>query len=276
MKIAHEAPVSLFHTVQQNTDFDYALVHLFADHPRYYRAFECAVEAGREVILDNSIFELGEAYNSDEFIKWVDKLQPSAYIVPDVLDDGRKTIESFKAFMQKPGVDKHKSLKIGVVQGKSFAEIVECYRFMSVHADMIAISFDMKIFEHIGIGTTKLDRQSSGRPLLISMLYAAGVWNVNKQHHLLGCSKVKEFINYRDVYRLLWNSIRSVDTSNPVMAGIKGIRYNGTYGIEIKPTDKMCDLIDEDIEDLARCNAVQYNIKMFREAIDNINIFYAR
>ena len=43
------------------------------------------MKLGREVLLDNSIFELGEAFDSDKFAKYVEELKPSYYIVPDVL-----------------------------------------------------------------------------------------------------------------------------------------------------------------------------------------------
>ena len=61
IKNFHEAPKSLFKHVQAVTSGDYALVHLFEEDPEYLQLFEEAVKSGREVILDNSIFELGEA-----------------------------------------------------------------------------------------------------------------------------------------------------------------------------------------------------------------------
>ena len=36
MKIAHEAPLSIFDKVQAVTDYDYALVHLFEESEEYY------------------------------------------------------------------------------------------------------------------------------------------------------------------------------------------------------------------------------------------------
>ena len=36
MKIAHEAPLSIFDQVQELTDYDYALVHLFEENEDYY------------------------------------------------------------------------------------------------------------------------------------------------------------------------------------------------------------------------------------------------
>ena len=38
MKIAHEAPLSIFDKVQAVTDYDYALVHLFEENEEYYNS----------------------------------------------------------------------------------------------------------------------------------------------------------------------------------------------------------------------------------------------
>ena len=36
IKIAHEAPLSIFNKVQEVTDYDYALVHLFEHNHNYF------------------------------------------------------------------------------------------------------------------------------------------------------------------------------------------------------------------------------------------------
>ena len=71
IKIAHESPKSIFHEVQEYTDYDYALVHLLEEDDEYFTQFEASIRKGREVILDNSIFELEEAFDADKFADWV-------------------------------------------------------------------------------------------------------------------------------------------------------------------------------------------------------------
>ena len=46
MKIAHEAPLSIFDRVQVLTDYDYALVHLFEENEEYYNTFVKAKKDG--------------------------------------------------------------------------------------------------------------------------------------------------------------------------------------------------------------------------------------
>lgn len=264
IKIAHEAPISILEKMQSMTSYDYALVHLFETHPEYYDYFyKARHDKHRDVLLDNSIFELGTAFDSEKFAEWVVKLQPSYYILPDVLEDGDSTIGNFISFSSM--FKDLPSLKIGTVQGRTFSELVDCYRFMSEHADMIAISFDLSYYQVSSIGNNKLQRQCYGRYKFICDLIAADVWNSNKPHHLLGCSLAKEFSMYKK-NSYLFDSIYSVDTSNPVVAGIKGLLYNGEFGLETKPSQKLFELIEHDVspEEMKR---IEYNVKCFERIV---------
>jgi hypothetical protein len=121
IKIAHESPKSIFKEVQKHTDYDYALVHLFEEDPEYLKQFQDAKEAGREIILDNSIFELEEAFDAEKFAGWVLELKPDWYIVPDALEDAKKTVQQMTEWNNK-----YKNLpgkKIGVVQGKTYSKL---------------------------------------------------------------------------------------------------------------------------------------------------------
>ena len=62
MLVSHESPISILEESKQYNDYDYALVHLFETQPEYLNFFKRSLAAGREVLLDNSIFELGKAF----------------------------------------------------------------------------------------------------------------------------------------------------------------------------------------------------------------------
>ncbi len=55
IKIAHEAPLSIFDEVTQLTDYQYCLVHLMDESPEYRDKFIKLCKKKYEVILDNSI-----------------------------------------------------------------------------------------------------------------------------------------------------------------------------------------------------------------------------
>jgi hypothetical protein len=259
--VSHESPISILEPSVSYNDYDYALVHLFDTHPDYYNFFKKSLISGRQVLLDNSIFELGVAFKTDKFVNYIRELKPSFYIVPDVLEDGYTTVKSFASFTAD-----HKDLpglKIGAVQGKTYDELVDCYKYMSEYADYIAISFDYSYYLVTCIGKTKLDRWCSGRINFINDLIQDGIWNWNKPHHLLGCSLAKEFRHYVDNNI---SNIRSCDTSNPVVAGIKGIRYNGDLGLQEKPSQKLAEMIDHKVtqEELSH---IIYNVTQFKHIL---------
>ena len=256
IKIAHESPKSIFETVQKYTDYDYALVHLFEEDEEYLLQFKEAIKKGREVILDNSIFELEEAFDANKFNYWVNEIRPTWYIVPDVLEDGYGTIDKMEDWNNK-SLGYKGSGKIGVVQGKTYDEIVDCYNYMNKEADvdMIAISFDYSYYTDSVPHPNKYVSWMLGRVKLLGDLLKDGVINIEKPHHLLGCGLPQEFAFYA---HYPW--IYSLDTSNPVVHGIKGIKY-GSDGLWSKESQKLFELINYDVEDI---NLILSNIQKFR------------
>lgn len=262
MLIAHESPNSIFHKVQEVTDYDYCLVHLLEENEEYLKLFKKAKLKGREIILDNSVFELEKAFDKDKFAKWIEEINPTSYIIPDVLEDAEATVRNIKDWPIKS----FKSNSIGVVQGKTLEEVIWCYREIEPYVNTIAISFDYSFFidEKLnGKLPTKYHHYMFGRDALINhMVNIAEVINKNKPHHLLGCGLPQEFECYKD-----YTWIRSVDTSNPVVAGLKGIRYNGIKGLEDKPSEKLFTLINYKPEE-NELQQILYNIECFRAIVN--------
>ena len=263
IKVSHESPIALLEKSLEYNDYQYCLVHLMEEQPEYAEWFLEKYKAMRpdgEILLDNSIFELGHSFDPEKYIDWISKIQPNYYIVPDVLEDAEGTMESWEKFTgNRENITS--SMRIGAVQGKTWEEIKECYKFMSDKADYIAISFDFSYYQFTGNGKTKLEKFAYGRQHLIERLVSEGIWNFNKPHHLLGASLAKEFSHYPGKY-----NIRSIDTSNPVVAGIFGHRYNSDHGLSFKPSTLLADLIEaqpneDQVED------IMYNTKMFKHII---------
>jgi hypothetical protein len=269
IKIAHEAPIDIFNEVQSRTDYDYALVHLLEESFRYRDVFEGAVKRGREVILDNSIFELEEAFEADRFAMWVERLKPTWYIVPDALENAEKTMQQAADWFKKYG-DIVPGKSIGVVQGKTYEEIRDCYRAMDEIAkvDMIAISFDYSYYSKSVPHPNKYVSWMLGRVKLLGDLLKDGIINKNKPHHLLGCGLPQEFSFYRHAD---YNFIYSLDTSNPVVHGIKQIEYQ-PEGLWSKESQKLHELIDFPLEKL-NLNLILDNIDKFRGFVSGKNNF---
>ena len=264
MRVAHEAPLEIIKQVSKVTDYDYALVHLFEENKTYYNHFIDAKKAGRYIILDNSIFELGTAFDADSFAAWTRALKPNAYIVPDVLEDINGTIANWNDWMSK--YEDLKGSKIGVVQGKTEQEIVDCYKFMAKEADIIAISFDYSWFEEVFPDEiTKYHSWMKGRKYLLDLLIEEKAINYSKPHHLLGCGLPQEVAQYKSK---AYDFIDTIDTSNPVIHGMAGIDYeevDGVFGLENKESVKLFELMEEPVDNTAK---VFYNIMKFRANID--------
>jgi len=266
MKVSHESPISILEQSRGYNDFDYALVHLFEKYPAYFEYFKTARTVyNREVLLDNSIFELGKSFDSDKFYQAIVDLKPNMFIVPDVLEDSTNTIQSFKSFIPNIVGIKNTFItkSIGAVQGQTWHDLMYCYKFMSENADMIAISFDFSYYQITGQGLGKLERWCSGRQRFIQDLINNGIWRWDKPHHLLGCSLAKEFRYYVD--NNMYNIV-SCDTSNPVVAAIHGLKYDADYGLEVKPSTKLADLIEHQFTP-DQVETLNYNLKMFRKII---------
>lgn len=262
MKIAHEAPIAYFDTVQSLTDYDYCLAHLYDENSPYKQKFLEAKALGREIILDTSVFELGEAFDRKKYVKIIEELQPTYYIIPDVLEDRVKTGESAWDW-EKNFRDSLPGKPIGVVQGKTFSELLDCYQFWDVmDVPKIAISFDYSCYRTECPHPNKYISWMLGRIKFLTLLSQAKIVNTGKEHHLLGCSLPMEGLFYGKKFE--W--ITSVDTSNPVLHALRDIEYNG-HGLLTKDKTKLFTLIDCKLEK-KRLALLQENISKFKSLWD--------
>ena len=272
--INHETPFCMMKEMQNLTDYDYALVHLFKDNPDYKKYFEDALKAGRKVLLDNSVFELDKPFDPDAFVEAINDLGPTWYVVPDFLDDSKRTIESMAQWIRTylPKV-KTNSKIIGSIQGATWEEMLECYKFMSrvPEVSKIAITFNSLAYsdmcpdilgdEEPSFAPTQRNLQIwlEGRPRFISKLVAEGYWNKDKPHHLLGCGLMREFAN--PIYHRI--SVESLDTSNPVIYGLNEKLYDPNLGNTEKPSMKLCDHLNDELTD-AQKDCIRTNVGIFK------------
>lgn len=276
IKIFHETPNSIFNEMQQYTDGDYALVHFLENNVEYRELFYEAVSDGREVILDNSVIELGEAFSSEGFAKWVEKLSPTWYIVPDTLGEYEKTVNRSFEFINEYSSNLPGKI-IAVAQGESLSTLIRCFEEFHEddRVDMIALPFRPKYFEEIAeklLGQGKEIEAANlppaiinppskwgiGRNATISVLdayYRAGIFH--KPVHLLGCGLPQEGKYYSNI-----DWIYSTDTSNPIIAGMEGTIYSND-GLIDKSTTSIDDIINSDVSS-EQLSHIIYNTKKFR------------
>ena len=268
MLISHEVPIPLLEKSKEFNDYDYALLHLVLKDEEYKNYYINAQKSGRKVLLDNSLFELGDAMAPEKLVEGINLIKPEWYVVPDALNDADTTMERFEEWKSKWG----KGLPgktIGVVQGQTWMDQVACYTYMSKHADKIAIPCILATPYILGFKdkddkdkVTREEKAMYGRQAFISYLMASRLWNYDKPHHLLGCTLAREFTYplYKDP------SFESLDTSNPVMAAFDGLEFKEGYGLDVKPKAKMDAVLYEKPEG-DKLDLLLKNVENFRKLV---------
>lgn len=260
IKVSHESPISLLEKSEFYNDYQYGLCHLFKD-PAYYEYFRSYKDGGGYVLLDNSLFELEKPFSLSEFAKIVKDFQPDEYIIPDSLDNTQETITNvilWKKYLDIPGK------AIGVVQGSTWKELEDCFKFLSEEPTIkkIAISFNSIPFGSKQNENYAIDCGINRYAFLLKQ-WADG--RMKKPLHLLGCSLPQEFKYYLDCpFR---DYIDSVDTSNPVLHGMMGLKYDAVRGLINKVSTKMNDLMHEDVDE-TQLETIYYNALAFRRYLN--------
>jgi hypothetical protein len=262
MKISHESPLCLLDRSRGYNDYDYALVHLFETEPTYLQFFKDSLAQGRTVLLDNSIFELGTTFDPDKYAYWIKELKPTEYIIPDVLEDTLGTMDHALDWKEKYSDLPGKT--IGVVQGKSYEHLVQCYDYLDniIGVDKIAISFDYSYYLEVCPHPNKWMGYALGRVQTLTRLLNDGVINTEKPHHLLGCALPIEFMFYRKGFEWL----ESLDTSNPIVHALLDFGYE-PGGLDAKKSIKLIELLNTPEPSVATMHTIRHNIQYFRSYV---------
>jgi hypothetical protein len=263
MKISHEVPLALLKVSSGFNQYDYCLPHLLDKHEEYKNYFTQAKKDGRYIIMDNSLHELGHAYDTDRLMYWINELEPDEFIVPDVWEDMEASINNATEW-SKIKLPKT-TLKVAVVQAKSISEASECYtKYQSLGYRKIAFSYGAAYYSELVPHPTRAIATALGRVSVISKLYDTDIINKHDRVHLLGCAVPQEFIYYKDM-----PFIETIDTSNPIMAGLEGISYN-SWGLDSKPMLKIDEAMQWSEEQIKEKWAFIYNNVMDFKLINNI------
>jgi hypothetical protein len=261
VKISHEVPLCLLKDSINFNHYDYALVHLLDQEPEYAKYFIEVKEKGRYIILDNSLHELGESYGDEGLLKWINILKPQEFIIPDVWEDKDASLVNAKkwASIELPnGVE-----KVVVVQAKSLYEARICYQtYKDLGYKKIAFSYGASYYNDLIPHPNKDLGKALGRLSVISSLLNDQIISQTDRIHLLGCSVPQEFGWYHG-----FNCIESIDTSNPVMAALEGIRYRNS-GLKTKPIANMNNYFNVNAMDI-NLDLLYYNVNKFK-SINNL------
>jgi hypothetical protein len=261
IKISHEVPFCLLEKSREFNDYDYCLPHLMDESEEYRNFFYESKKMGRYIVMDNSLHELGEAYNTERLLYWIDEIKPNEFIVPDVWEDYAASVRNAKQWATvKMPVN---TTKVAVVQAKSLHEAILCTQtYKDLGYKKIAYSYGASYYNDLAPHPDKDFGKAIGRFIALSKMIEKGILYNSDRIHLLGTANPIEFGLYKNI-----NCIESIDTSNPVMAGIeKRVYYQ--LGLSPKPVANMNKYQDVS-EDFIETELIEYNIRKFRE-INNL------
>lgn len=257
MKISHEVPICLLEQSKQFNDYDYILPHLLDKYPEYEAYMRQAKKEGRYLIMDNSLHELGTPYNEDRLLYWLGELEPNEFIIPDIWENAQNSFE--KAVYWKDHILYYpKTTFVTVIQSRNFADAGSLYKaYKNLGYEKIAFSYGADYYAKIMPHYHSPTARALGRLKVIIDLCNQEVIDIKDRIHLLGCNLPQEFLWYKAI-----SQIESIDTSNPIMAAIGGIKYED-YGLLFKPKTKIDEVIDKTF-DRDTIELINYNINKFK------------
>jgi hypothetical protein len=260
MKVSHEVPSCLMTASPEFNDYDYCLPHLLDQDDDYLQYFKNAKEAGRYIIMDNSLHELGKAYDHKRLLHWIAELEPNEFIVPDVWMQCAQTAAQAKYWLQ---YKYPKNTKItAVIQGENKNQAYLCANLLAgLGYKKLCVSYGATWYNDFFPHTNADMGKALGR-----VRFVQGLLNLKQLNeinfHLLGCSIPQEFGWYDNNPR-----IESIDTSNPIMAALEDTIYL-EHGLNNKPKANMNNHFDMAWEDVDY-QLILHNTTKFRE-INNI------
>ena len=257
MKVSHEVPRCLLTLSPEINDYEYILPHLLDQDEDYLAYYREAKAKGRYIVMDNSLHELGEAYDFDRLKYWVNELEPDEFMVPDVWMDCHQTAAQAKYWLQFKFPEKTK--KIAVIQGKDKNDAYLCAGLLKeLGYDKLCVSYGATWYNDFFPHNNGDMGKALGRVRFVQGLLKLDHLK-DVKFHLLGCSIPQEFGWYDNGFP---SRIESIDTSNPVMAALDGTRYNSN-GMNYKPNANMNMFFDIKFEDI-KYEDIIYNTTQFR------------
>ena len=255
--ISHEVPFCLLEQSKEFNDYQYALVHLLEENEEYRKHFIQCRDEGIPIYLDNSLHEKGYAIGGDILLKWINILEPECIFVPDVWEDMTGSIVNARRWstIKVP----EKTTKVAVVQAKSLHEAYLCVQtYKDLGYKKIAFSYGAQYYHDLAPHPDKNFGKAIGRFIVLSQMYEDKLLSPTDRVHLLGTASPIEFGLYKNI-----KCIESIDTSNPIMAGIEKRMYS-SLGLSPKPIANMNNYQNVNIDSIEP-ELIEYNVRKFRE-----------
>lgn len=260
MKISHECPLDLLDLSLTFNDYQYLLPHYWEKYPKYKEFFiNYRNKKDSFIIMDNGLFE-GGVLPQEKLVEIIQEIKPNIFILPDAWNDSKVTLGYAEKWINETILPSNVKPMI-VLQGKSIFELDQMVsdswklgiRHFSFNHSSEAYN---KVFPH----ENELISKMMGRIITFRELMDRDLFDDLKRSyiHFLGVNLPQE------VYLLgnLKKYITSIDTSNPILVGAVGNRYE-TLGIDFKPKEKIEKFMEEDLA--SKIENIIFNVGLFKK-----------
>lgn len=245
IKISHEIPKTLFRRHDDISDYPYVLGHLLKLDKEYADFYKNKLKFATYSILDNSAFELGSSIPMEELYELGKEYKATHLVLPDVVNNYSKTLANAEIYLDKFYDSNQKY--IGVCQGDTFEDIVDCIEFYVSTGKVAIIALPFDLIENTDYVTARYRFFNWFVDTYPEKFYTT--INAGIQFHLLGCQNPVEFILINSLPAKIKNRICSVDTSSPVVNGWLGHLLDPMHGlIQPKPKAKLADNLDIELD----------------------------
>lgn len=182
------------------------------DAIRFWRTCK---ESGHFIILDNGAYELGAAMDPNQYMEIVQLLEPSEIVLPDVLQDGKRSIAGAKIFMDTF----HRELENYRNRGGQLMAVVQADSTKSGDINMDEIAEQLEIYERMDIRTIGIPKHFGNKRVFGRVGFATqleklrgprGYYKDVFDWHFLGISCVPEIT---ELAKFSW--VRGLDSAVP-------------------------------------------------------------
>lgn len=259
MQISHELTPQLFKYFDKYNEYDFILPRFWEKSKEYKNFYQ---KSNKFKILDNGLFE-GDNYTFTKLIDIINEVKPNIFVIPDAWNDNKITLRNAKYWFNtiKPQLFYDVDLMV-VLQGNNFLEFKELYKQCEdLGIRHFSFNFSSNAYINLFSHPNKLINQMFGRIYFITEFYNQKIIQENHYIHLLGGSVPQEFLYYPKE----WKFIKSLDTSNPIINGALGVKYND-WGLLDKPKEKLEEFFEKDLS--SKIEIINYNINKFKSFIN--------
>jgi hypothetical protein len=211
MKFAPILPIDGIGLVDTNYHFCFA--ELCKESDIYANFYKRKSKSGSDiVIMDTMVYEGCPSLDPASWMEVVEYVRPTFVLCPDVRGDKDATLSNFHKALDVWHTND--SILMGIAQGLTYTEYLECMNEMAKHTTAIALPF-----RHVS-------GRWSGRYSFLSAFSANGTFdkNPNLKFHLLGVGELLELIMFKDNPRVM-----GADSSKPVSLGLRHKFIDDTY-----------------------------------------------